>query len=159
MFLNKTFVNLVSFVFYWPCKLFNYKMWCIAVCVLELYSFWKRDFFFPLQIRQTMMFLKQKKYFPVSLLRNTWFSSAAFLFLAATVWKMTDFTHTIIIHFPHHLPSLQANKHIPLPARQIQSMIILQLLDPTSSTSISTRVAVVRCQVTKLRKMPFLPSC
>lgn len=147
--MNKTFVNLVSFVFYWPCQLFNYKMWLIVACLLELYSFWKRDHF-PLQIRETMMSLKQKKYFPVFLLRNTWFSSAAFLFLAATIWKMTDSTHTTIIHFPHHLPSSQANRHAPLPARQTQSMIILQLSDPTSGTSISSWVAdVIGCNQTQ----------
>lgn len=154
--MNKTFVNLVSFVFHWPCQLFNYKMWLIVACLLELYSFWKRDYF-PLQIRQTIMSLKQKKYFPVSLLWNTWFSSAAFL-LAATIWKMTDSTHTIIIHFLHHLPSLQANRHTPLPIKQIQSMIILQLSDPTSSTSISAWVAdVIGCNQTQ--KEACLPSC
>lgn len=90
-----TFIGLVNCLTI-KCGLLHSASWYSSLSEKEI---------FPLKIRLTMMSLQQKKYFPVSFLWNSWFSSAAFLFLAATIWKMTASTHTIIIRSPHHLPT------------------------------------------------------
>lgn len=127
-----SFTDLVSYITI-KCGLLHSAFW--------YYSFWKRDFSIA---NMTSNVFKTKEVFPSLLtLKHMIFINCFSLLGSNHLENDRLYLHR---HHPFFPPSAfpPSQQTIPLLARQIQSMLILQLSDPTSGTSISsTRVADV----------------